>query len=203
VVAKNLPGSEFFSSALREGVNGTLVSNGKFQFRNSGTIEDITLVFNDGRIVDFDARVGKEALAKIIDADKDKGEGSRYLGELGIGTNPHLRRHLINALLVEKVSGSFHLAIGACYTYTSYEGEPVKIQNGNSSANGVHWDITTLLRGNGGHIELMYDTDGGEVKESVQQNGNWLVKGTEVLNDGWEALPADQRPAWWTGPYQN
>ena len=39
-------------------------------------------------------------------SDDDKqGEGVRYLGEIGIGTNPHLRRHVVNGLLVEKIGG--------------------------------------------------------------------------------------------------
>lgn len=201
VVLKNLPGSEIFSAALREGVNGKLVAKGKFQYNTSGIIEDITLVFEQGRIVSFDARVGRDELAKIIQMDEGKGEGSRYTGEIGIGTNPHLRRHLVNRLLVEKISGSFHIAIGSCYSYTVYDGEPVSLRNGNSSASGVHFDITAVIRGKAGNMELFYGEGNSQQRETVQLNGNWLVPGCEVLNIGWNALPEKQRPKWWKERY--
>lgn len=200
VVLKNLPGSEIFSSPLREGVNGRIVSKGRFQFKNSGVIENITLVFKDGRIVDFDAEVGREALARIIEMDDGHGEGSRHLGEIGIGTNPHLRRHLINPLLVEKIGGSFHVALGSCYSYTEYDGQPVSLQNGNKSEAGTHWDVTTLLRGKDGMMELIYDEDGPD-RELVQRDGEWLVEGCNVLNKGWNALPGERRPQWWKERY--
>lgn len=200
VVLKNLPGSEIFSSPLREGTNGRIVSKGRFQFKNSGVIENVTLVLKDGRIVDFDAEVGREALARIIEMDDGHGDGSRHLGEIGIGTNPHLRRHLINPLLVEKIGGSFHVALGSCYSYTEYDGQPVSLQNGNKSEAGIHWDVTTLLRGKEGTMELIYDADGQD-RELVQNNGEWLVEGCDVLNKGWGALPEDRRPKWWKERY--
>lgn len=200
VVLKNLPGSEIFSSPLRQGVNGKIVSKGRFQFRNSGVIENVTLVFKDGRIVDFDAEVGREALARIIEMDDAHGEGSRHLGEIGIGTNPHLRRHLINPLLVEKIGGSFHVALGSCYSYTEYDGHPVSLQNGNKSEAGIHWDITTLLRDKDGMMELIYDEEGQDV-ELIQNNGEWLVEGCDVLNKGWDALSEEKRPMWWQEIY--
>lgn len=199
VVLKNLPGSEIFSAPNREGVNGTIVAKGRFQYKDSGVIEDITLVFENGRVVDFDARVGKEDLARIIAVDDDNGEGSRHVGEIGIGTNPHLRQHLINGLLVEKIGGSFHVALGSCYSYTSYDGEPVALQNGNKSEAGVHWDLTTILRGKEGTIEL--DFDDGRGYQVVQTNGDWQVEGCEVLNKGWGALPEEQQPTWWKERY--
>jgi len=201
VVMKNLPGSEIFSSALREGASGTIVAKGRFQYGASGTIEDIKLVFEKGRIVDFDARIGKTALAEILAMDDAQGEGSRHLGELAFGTNPHLRQHMINRLLVEKICGSFHVAIGSCYNYDVYCGEPVQLKNGNKSVAGVHWDVTTMLRGKAGHVELVYDTPQGEDKECVQLNGEWLVPGCDVLNLGWGALPPARAPAWWGQRY--
>jgi aminopeptidase len=202
VVLKNLPGSEIFSAPLRQGVNGRIAAEGRFQFRSSGIIEDITFEFKDGRIVSYDARIGKEVLGEIIEMDKGEGDGSFYLGEIGIGTNPHLRRHMINGLLVEKIGGSFHVAVGSCYSYTTYDGRPVALQNGNQSKAGIHWDITTILRGKQGTMELIYDNSGsGEKTELVQADGEWLVSGCEVLNQGWGSQPVEMQPAWWRTGY--
>jgi aminopeptidase len=195
VIAKNIPGSEIFSSPLRKGVNGTLVSVGHFRYGNSGLIKDITLEFVDGRVESLDARVNKEGLEKIISKDDGQGEGTRHVGELGIGTNPHLRQHVINSLLVEKIGGSFHLALGSCYTYDNYLGTPVQLSNGNQSASGVHWDMTTMLRGKEGKMSI----DG----ELIQDNGEWVGEEYAVLNEGWNAVDEAKRPEWWKERYPN
>ena len=124
-----------------------------------------------------------EALARILDTDA----GARRVGEVGIGTNPQLGRHVLNTLLVEKIGGSFHLALGNAYSMSHYQGRPVQVDNGNRS--GIHWDITTLLRGHGGRI-LVDDVP-------IMEAGRFTDPALAVLNDGWEALPADQRPGWW------
>lgn len=198
VVLKNLPGSEVFSSPLKFGVDGRIVSKGRFQYDTSGVIEDITLDFDKGRIVNFSARVGNDDLSNIIHRDDNKGEGTRYLGEIGFGTNPHLRHHLINSLLVEKICGSFHVAIGSCYRYEVYDGKPVKLKNGNRSASEVHFDLTTLLRGKNGLIELTYE-DGNT--EAIQKDGDWIVPGCEILNKGWGVMPEEVQPGWWKKRY--
>lgn len=96
VTLKNIPGSELFSAPVRNSINGTIVSKGKFKFGNYPLIEDITLEFKDGKVVNFDARVGRDVLEKIITADDGKGEGVRFAGEFAMGTNPRLTRHFVN-----------------------------------------------------------------------------------------------------------
>lgn len=195
VVAKNVPGAEIFSSPVIDGVDGIVVASGKYQEGSSGLMEDLTLVFEEGRIIDFSARVGESALKELITADDGEGEGVRYVGELGIGTNPHLRRSFLNGLLVEKVGGSFHIALGEAYKYENYCGQPVKVNNGNCSATGIHWDITTMLRGKEGEMYL----DG----ELVQKDGDWLDPELTVLNKGWGALPEEEQPSWWQEKFPN
>ncbi|MBI4975202.1 aminopeptidase [Candidatus Peregrinibacteria bacterium] len=190
VVGKNIPGSEIFSSPLKEGVNGVIVAKGKFFQTMIGIVEDLRFVFKNGRIVEFSAKDEEQTarLAQIITIDDKDGEGTRFLGEIGIGTNPRLSRQFVNPLLNEKVGGSFHVAIGSCYSFDMYDGVPVNLQNGNKSAHDIHWDVTTMLKGKGGKMWL----DG----ELVQDNGEWLVQGTAVLNDGWAVLPREERPEW-------
>jgi len=200
VTLKNVPGSEAFTGPVRERVNGTLVAKGRFKFGNYQIMEDITLKFKDGRVCECDARVGREVLEKIVTMDDGNGEGTRFAGELGIGTNPHLRKHLMNSLLVEKIGGSFHIALGTAYQYERYNDRPVKVDNGNRSASGTHWDITTILGGKGGRMIL----DG----KVIQKNGVWVGEDEEtpdeelaVLNKGWGALPEENQPDWWKNRY--
>jgi aminopeptidase len=170
LVNKNVPGSEVFSAPKRDSVNGKIVAKGNFQSQmdESQTIKDITLIFEDGKVVDFDAAENRKELERYFDAHPD----NSYTGEIGIGTNFMLHKHVINGLLVEKIGGSFHIALGHCYKYTEYMGEPVNLNNGNKE--GSHWDITTMLFGKNG--KMMLD---GEV---LFENDKWVDPKLSYLN---------------------
>jgi aminopeptidase len=183
LIAKNVPGSEIFSAPRRDSVEGKIVAKGRFSHSPGKIIENLTMEFEKGHLVRYSADNGLEHFEEEIGVD----EGARYIGELGIGTNPHLDKHVANGLFVEKIGGSFHLALGQAYTYTEYGGVPVQVNNGNRSA--LHWDITTMLKGRNGKIFL----DGRQIMD----NGLWLDPKYDVLNRGWEALPRDQRPDYW------
>lgn len=200
VVAHNTPGSEIFSGPVKESVEGVIVAKGNFAIKAGGKtcrMRDLTLRFEHGRIVEGHAQEGNDDLQYILryddarDPSDPKFEGSRHLGEIGIGTNPFIRHHTVNGLLVEKVGGSFHVALGDCYG-NRYLGKPVYMENGNKSD--IHWDMTTMLRGHGGRMYL----DG----HLIQKDGDWQAVGklgikekdVAVLNKGWAALPAWKNP---------
>lgn len=147
LVAKNVPGSEVFSGVVRDSVNGVVVGKGRYMF-NGKMMENITLYFEKGRVISYEAEQGGDVLKDMIETD----EGSHYVGELGIGTNPVLRQHLVNGLMVEKIGGSFHLALGQTYRFTEYMDKPVIVDNGNNSA--IHEDLTVMLYGKNGKIYL-------------------------------------------------
>lgn len=191
LIAKNVPGSEVFSAPKRDSVNGTIVAKGRFAppHDRGDIIENLTMTFNKGKLVSFKADKGQDAFEKEIDID----EGARWIGEVGIGTNPHLKTHVANGLLVEKIGGSFHLALGACYTMKEYAGKPVNVDNGNQSA--LHWDVTTMLHGKGGRIYV----DG----RMIMDDGKFLAPQYDVLNRGWAALPENKRPPYWRDYYRN
>lgn len=185
---RNIPGSEVFSGVRLDGINGVIVSKGKFlaSHDESKHIINLTRYFKDGLLVSFSAEQGAEYFQQFLDRDPQ----NYRVGELGIGTNPHLKRHVANTLFVEKVSMSFHTAHGNAYTMTDYLGTPVFMDNGNKSID--HWDITTMLGD-------MYLDD-----ECVMKDGKFLAPELDVLNRGWNAVPVDQRPAQWKdykGPF--
>lgn len=184
LVARNIPGSEVFSAPRKDSVNGTIMAPGWFNYSAGKYIRDLTLHFKDGYLYDYHAEEGGVHFQDFL----DRHPGNRYVGEIGIGTNPHLRHHVLNGLLVEKISGSFHVALGSCYTMTEYQGARVYVDNGNT-ATPDHWDITTMLRRYRGDIEL----DG----EKIMKDGRFTDPGLDVLNDGWAAVPAQDRPGYW------
>ena len=85
----------------------------------------------------------------------DRDEGSRRLGELGIGCNPGITRFMKNTLFDEKIDGTVHLALG--------NGLP---NIGGTNQSEIHWDIVKDLRPGG---QILLD---GEV---VQQDGVWQI----------------------------
>lgn len=191
VIARNIPGSEVFSAPKVDSTNGTIVAKGRFASKDdaSAIMEDITLVFKDGLLTSARARVGQQHLDKSLSVD----EGAKRIGEIGIGTNPYLKRHTASILLSEKIGGSFHVALGDAYTMTDYMGEPVIVDNGNRSH--LHWDITTMLIGKDGKINL----DGAD----IMVDGLFTDPALDVLNRGWQAVPFDRRPAEWQKIYPN
>jgi aminopeptidase len=109
------------------------------------------LRFEAGKVVDASAQRGEEFLINLLDTD----EGSRRLGELGIGTNFGIDRGTRDVLLDEKIGGTVHLAVGASYP-----------ESGGKNDSAVHTDMVCDLR-RGGRIEV----DG----ELLQENGTFVV----------------------------
>lgn len=106
--------------------------------------------FEGGRVVEASAAFGEEFLLRTLDTD----EGSRRLGELGIGCNPGIRRFSRNVGFDEKIDGTVHLALGNSYTST-----------GGTNRSSIHWDMVKDLHA-GGRIYV----DG----RLAQEDGHWL-----------------------------
>jgi aminopeptidase len=146
----NMPGGEVFYSPVEDSAEGTIAFL-EFPAVHSGrSVEGIRFRFEGGRIVDASAERNEEFLIETLDTD----EGARRLGELGIGCNPGITRHMKNTLFDEKMYGTVHLAVGNGFPYL-----------GGTNTSAVHWDIVKDVR------------DGGELScdgELVQRNGEWV-----------------------------
>ena len=148
----NMPGGEFFTSPLEDSAEGEIVFD-EFPAVYSGReVRGIRLRFEGGRVVDAAAEANEEFLLEMLDRD----DGARRLGELGIGCNPGITRHMKNTLFDEKIDGTVHLALG--------NGLP---DVGGTNVSQLHWDIVKEMRREGSRIEL----DG----EPVQKGGRWLL----------------------------
>ncbi len=146
----NMPGGEFFFSPIEDSAEGTIVFGEFPTIARGDEVRGARLVFQKGRVVEASATAGERTLLAALETD----EGARRIGELGIGCNPRIERHMKNTLFDEKMNGTIHLALGRSYP---------KVGGTNESA--IHWDIVKDLRENG-RIEL----DG----EVVQENGAWV-----------------------------
>jgi aminopeptidase len=147
----NMPGGEFFTSPLEDSADGT-ISFTEFPAVATGReVQGAQLRFEGGTVVEASAAANEEFLLERLGVD----EGASRLGELGIGCNPGITRHMKNTLFDEKIDGTVHLALG--------NGFP---EVGGTNVSQIHWDIVKDLR-NGGRIEL----DG----EVVQESGSWRL----------------------------
>ena len=142
----NVPGGEVFYCPVEDSAEGVV----EFDFP-SGRVERAQLVLRGGEVVDASAAAGEDALLSALDTDA----GARRFGELGLGCNDGITRHLRNVLFDEKMAGTIHLALGA--------GFPM-IGGRNESA--LHWDLVKDMRRGG---ELWCD---GEL---VQRGGRWRL----------------------------
>lgn len=164
----NIPTEEVFTLPKKTGVNGIVVSSKPLNYRGN-LIEDFSITFKEGRIVDFTAKKGYDSLKSLIDTD----EGSKYLGEVALVPydSPISNSNILfyNTLFDE--NASCHLAIGEAY--------PVCIKNGENMSKdelksmGVNHSIE--------HVDFMIGTEdlsiigtkeNGE-KITVFRNGNF------------------------------
>lgn len=122
---RNFPSGEIFTGPVEDSVNGWI----RFRYPaiySGREVEGIDLWFEDGKIVRETATKGQDLLTSFLNTDG----GSRYLGELGIGTNYNIQRFTRNILFDEKIGGTIHLAAGAGYPET-----------GSTNVSALHWDM--------------------------------------------------------------
>jgi aminopeptidase len=147
----NIPGGEFFFSPVEDSAEGTISFSEYPGVYEGREVSGIKLRFESGVVVDASADGNEPFLLDVLDRD----EGARRLGELGIGCNPRITKHMKNVLFDEKIDGTVHLALG--------NGLP---DVGGQNVSQIHWDIVKDLR-DGGRLEV----DG----KVVQEAGQWLT----------------------------
>lgn len=126
----NFPDGEVFSAPIEDSVNGVV----RFSFPAiyaGNEVQDVRLVFKDGKVVEATAAKGQDFLYSMLDMDA----GSRYLGEVAFGTNYNIQRFSREILFDEKIGGTMHMALGQSYGTC-----------GGKNESGLHWDMISDLR---------------------------------------------------------
>jgi len=171
---RNFPDGEIFTSPDAGGTEGEIFVDLPVNY-GGNDIKGIYLRFEGGRIVDFNAAVGHDHLAAIIETD----EGSRRLGEVALGMNPGLDRVLKHPLFVEKVGGTLHIAIGASYE-DSYVEDP---RSEEGAARIKELERSGALNRSAQHVDIVTDFRPGGCGRRVRlgdaelrpANGVWVV----------------------------
>jgi aminopeptidase len=129
----NMPSGEVFTGPVEDSVEGHVTFSYP-AIHQGHEVTGVQLWFEAGAVVKASAEKNEEFLLKTLDTD----EGSRYVGEFAIGTNEGIRRFTSQILFDEKISGSFHMAMGAGYPET-----------GSKNESAIHWDMICDLREGG------------------------------------------------------
>ncbi|MBV5104961.1 aminopeptidase [Mammaliicoccus sciuri] len=164
----NMPTEEVFTAPHKNGVNGT-VSNTLPLSYSGNIIDDFTLTFKDGVVVDYKAGVGEEILKSILETD----EGSKRLGEVALvpvdSPISNMNTLFYNTLFDE--NASCHIALGSAYAFCIEGGKGMSAEQ--LAENGLN-DSTTHVDFMIGSKDLSIDgiLENGE-KEPVFRDGNW------------------------------
>lgn len=164
----NLPTEEVYTAPHKYDVNGTVSSTKPLHY-SGNIIDEFTLTFKDGKVVDYHAKQGEEVLKHLLETD----EGAKRLGEVALvpHESPVSQSGLIfyNTLFDE--NASCHIALGKAYPTSVKGGTEMNLeeldQHGINDSM-VHVDFMI------GSSEMNIDgvkADG--TKEAVFRNGTW------------------------------
>ena len=128
----NFPDGEIFTSPVEDSANGEIYFDFPAIYRGNES-HKIYLKLENGKVIEARAEKGEEFLLSMLDMD----EGSRFVGEIAIGTNDRIVDVTGNILFDEKIGGSIHMAVGASYPET-----------GGKNESGLHWDIIKNMKSN-------------------------------------------------------
>ena len=149
---ENFPDGEIFTSPEENNING-IISFSYPAIYSGRIVEGVKLEVQNGKIIKATCDKGEDFLLACINTD----EGSKYFGEVAIGTNYNIKRFTRNILFDEKIGGTIHMAIGGA-----------KLKAGGKNKSAIHWDMICAMQ-NGGKIyadnQLFYEN--GKFLENI------------------------------------
>lgn len=166
----NMPTEEVFTMPIKDSLQGKVTSTKPLNYGGK-LIENFTLTFEGGKIVDFTAEKGYETLKKLIETDK----GSHYIGEVALVPHhsPVSDSNVIffNTLFDE--NASVHLAIGNAYPLCIEAGgtlsqEELEKKGANTSLTHVDFMIGSS------EMEIDAETRDGRIVP-IFREGNWAL----------------------------
>ncbi|WP_054957864.1 aminopeptidase [Paenibacillus dakarensis] len=164
----NIPTEEVFTAPLKTGVNGTVRSTKPLSY-GGNIIDNFSITFENGRIVNYTAEEGLDTLTRLIEMD----EGSHYLGEVALVpyASPISESGILYYTTLFDENASCHLAIGSAYAFNLEGGKTMSAEQ--LAASGLNASIT--------HVDFMMGSkelnitgitrDG--LEEPIFVNGNW------------------------------
>lgn len=165
----NMPTEEVFTAPQYDGVDGKLVATKPLVY-NGVVINNFEFIFENGKVVDFDAKEGKETLAKMLESD----EGSKNLGEIALVPydSPISNSNILfyNTLFDE--NASCHFALGKAYPTCVVGGADLdddKLKERGINDSLIHEDFMV------GTSDLKITGYKNEEEYPIFVDGNWAI----------------------------
>ncbi len=163
----NIPTEEVFTLPKKTGVNGIVYSSKPLSY-GGNLIDNFSLTFKDGKVVNFTAKEGYDVLKQMLDSD----EGAKYLGEVALVPydSPISNSNLIffNTLFDE--NAACHLALGRAYPcYKDVENlSKEELEERGTNDSNIHVDFMIGTK----DLSITAVTNTGEIVQ-IFKNGNW------------------------------
>lgn len=165
----NIPTEEVFTLPHKDRVDGVIHSSLPLSY-NGTMIENFSLTFKKGKVVEYTAEKGRDGLKHLLEMD----EGARRLGEVALvpQNSPiaQSKTMFYNTLFDENAAS--HLALGRAYAFTIRDGGPMT--DDQFAAAGGNLSLT--------HVDFMVGSDQLDVDavtaegkvEQLMRAGNWV-----------------------------
>jgi aminopeptidase len=164
----NLPTEEVFTLPNKNEIEGVVTATKPLDLGGI-SVEDFTLTFEAGRVINFSAALGETILRKQLDTD----EGSRSLGEVALvpHSSPIAKSGLLFRDGIYDENAACHLALGQGYRATLREGVGLSdtefaARGGNNS--NIHVDFMI----GSGQIDIDGLNADGSI-DPVMRQGEW------------------------------
>jgi len=166
----NIPTEEVFSMPDADRVDGTLRATMPLSVRGQ-LVDDFHFTFKDGKVVDYDAGVGKQILDDLLKTD----EGATHLGEIALvaDNSPISNTGILFKNTLFDENASCHFALGAAYS-ENLEGAAERTEEENRKL-GMNDSVI--------HVDFMVGSkdvtvtgikaDGTEIV--LLQDGEWMI----------------------------
>ena len=164
----NMPTEEIFTLPHKYQVDGVVHSSKPLVY-GGNVIDDFSLTFKDGKIIDCSAVKGEETLRNLIETD----EGSHYLGEVALVpySSPISDTNVVFYNTLYDENASCHLALGSAYA-TCIKGG-TNLQKEEYDKYGINDSLTHVdFMIGSSDLDIVGETHNGETIQ-IFKDGNW------------------------------
>lgn len=162
----NIPTEETFTMPHKDRVHGKVVATKPLNYQGR-LIDEFYFVFKDGRVVEYNANVGKEVLDLLINSD----EGVRFIGEVALISHdsPISNMNILFYNTLYDENASCHIALGRAY--------PMNVLNGTTMSDDELKAIGMNFSNE--HVDFMFGSEDMHIV-GVKEDGTQI----EIFKDG-------------------
>ena len=159
----NMPTEEIFTTPNKYTANGIVYASRPLVY-NGSLINNFWIKFKDGKVINYDAEIGKEILKSIINI-----ENGDYLGEVALvdKTSPIFVSNTIFYETLYDENASCHLALGQGFTECIDTVKELNDIGFNDSLTHVDFMIGTE------DLDIVAETEQGKIK--IMENGKFVI----------------------------